>query len=142
MLEDGRKNPWAGLEQFLSMNGTTWTKSWVSRAAPGSAGIGVTSHPPGNPSSFGGNAGVRIAHPHAGVKLLNRQLGHGATSFPGAASTIARIASFNEPFSRGHASAILSSNRQSGESGSESRLPNPLTLSGKTVGSIPTAGAI
>jgi len=55
MLEDGRKNPWAGLEQFLSINGTTWTKSWVSRAAPSTAGVGITSHPPGIPPSFGGN---------------------------------------------------------------------------------------
>ena len=31
----GVKNPWAGLEEYLTIAGTTWTKSWTARAAPG-----------------------------------------------------------------------------------------------------------
>ncbi len=55
---------------------------------------------------------------------------------------MARIASFNEPLSRGHASTTRNNNRESGDESGDHPSGNPLISNGETVGSIPTAGAI
>jgi hypothetical protein len=57
---DGTANPWAGAENFLTMNNGVWTKSWVSRGRPhGLAGaekpLKIVTTPPGPEPNFGGN---------------------------------------------------------------------------------------
>lgn len=57
---DGTANPWAGAENFLTMNNGVWSKSWVSRVKPsGIAGsekpLKIVSSPPGPNPSFGGS---------------------------------------------------------------------------------------
>ena len=50
----GVKNPFAGLEEYLTIAGTTWTKSWTTSSRPGgSRGAVIVENPPGNPPSFG-----------------------------------------------------------------------------------------
>ena len=49
------KNPFAGLEEYLTISGTTWTKSWTTSSRPGDTSAGIVKTPPGNPPSFGSN---------------------------------------------------------------------------------------
>jgi hypothetical protein len=57
---DGTANPWAGTENFLTLNNGIYTKAWVSRAKPtGIAGsekpLKIVTELPGPQPTFGGN---------------------------------------------------------------------------------------
>lgn len=56
IMKDGAQNPWAGLQEYLAVNNTTWTKSWTRRSKPSGAArpLTVTTNPAGNPPSFDG----------------------------------------------------------------------------------------
>ena len=62
--DEGELNPFAGLENFLTMNNAVWTKTWVKRRAPDGSPTGtedrpmnIVSKPPGGSAvpKFGGD---------------------------------------------------------------------------------------